>query len=428
MPQTFQLGKRMLHEAFAQGLTLSQLLEREDPTSSYPVHERGMDAYQRQLARLDIRTQSDMTLGAPAHNFGRFWETDELGSGEERMVLASEFLNRTYRRACAMQVRRVAHGGFDKSGRVTEVTGGIRLPYDPPTTFDLYPPDIESALRYSVPAPSMLSYLVAITRIINGEASYALYLTDNVQAQADARMARVQEYAEIPAMRVATSETPTRVAKYGRRVDMSYEIMRRISMDLISFYIELIAAVASREKEDQAVDVLINGDGNASTAATSVNGSTYDAAAAGALTLKMYLTWLLSAFTRPYAANVLVGRPAAIVAAALLNAGSANIMAVTQVASIWPNALNFTIPRATINGLVFIDNNTVAANTLLGIDSRYALEMLIEAGSEIAETERVMSQQYTSIIISENVGFDIMIKQKVGAANQTLAQILAYTA
>jgi hypothetical protein len=206
--------------------------------------------------------------------------SDELGSKDERSVLASEWLSRQYRRASIVRARRLAHGAFDRNGRFDDQ--GVRLPFDPVTTYDLYPPAIAPGLRFAAIQPSMLEYLVAMTRVISSETSYALYLTDNVQAFADARLARVEEYAEVPAMRVQTSEVPTRVKKYGRRIDMSYEQMRRMSMDMISFYIEYIAAVASREKEDQAIDVLVNGDGNASTSATNTNGSTLDAAAAGA--------------------------------------------------------------------------------------------------------------------------------------------------
>jgi hypothetical protein len=81
-----------------------------------------------------------------------------------------------------------------------------------------------------------------------------------------------------------------------------------------------------------------------------------------------------------------------------------------------------------MDGVVLIDNTTVAANTLLGVDGRYALEMLLEAGSDIVETNKIIQNQYNQIVITENVGFDILIKQKNGANNQTLGQTLAYTA
>jgi len=414
----------MLDTAYSDGVSLSQLLEREDPTGALPPHEQFCDAFTRQLMRLDIRTASDPVMGAPAHNFGRFFEDDELGTKDERSIMASEWLNRTYRRAAMIRPDRQSWGNIDKNGRIKDT--GRRLPFDQVTSYDLFPPAIAPGIRYAQVQPSMLEYLVALTRTINAEATYALYLTDNVQAFADARMARVEEYAEVPAMRVATSEVPTRVKKYGRRIDMSYEVMRRMSMDMVTFYVEYIAAVASREKEDQALDVLINGDGNAGTAATSVSGSTLDAAAAGKLTLKMYLLWRMKKFTRPYTATAIAGLAEAAVDVLLLTSGSANL-APGAIDRAMPSAFNYTIPRSTLDGVVLIDNPTVASNVLLGVDGRYALEMLLEAGSEIAETNKIISNQYNQIVITENVGFDILIKQKVGAATQTLAQLLAYT-
>lgn len=429
MATDFALTRALLDEAGRERTNLSQKLEQLDPTSKYPAHEQNIDAFTRQLIRLDIRTASDPISGMPAHTWERFYESDKDGSRDERSLLASEFLNRTYRKAAAIRpINGFGNGAFNKDGRFSAIDGGVRVPFDPVTTYDLYPPAIAPGIRAAQIQPSMLNYLVAMTRVINSEASYALYLTDNVQAFADARMPRVEEYGEVPAMRVQTSEVPTRVKKYGRRVDMSYEQMRRMSIDMVSFYVNYIAAVAAREKEDQAIDVLVNGDGNSGTSATSTNGSTLDSGAAGVLTLKMWWRFRMKQFTRPYNANVAIGTEAAIAAILLLSAGSANIAASSYAAGSNSGANNYIVPRSSLDGMVLIDNSTVASNTILTIDNRWALEMLLEAGSDIVETDKIINAQYTSIVITENIGFDILLKQKVGSNNQTMAQILAYTA
>jgi predicted ATPase len=63
MATTFALTRELLDEAYKQKVSLSEFLEREDPTAALPLHEQHMDAFERQLARLDIRTSSDFRYG-----------------------------------------------------------------------------------------------------------------------------------------------------------------------------------------------------------------------------------------------------------------------------------------------------------------------------------------------------------------------------
>jgi hypothetical protein len=323
-------------------------------------------------------------------------------------MLANEWVNRLYRRRAAVNSPIQLAGGWSPAMNRWD-DQGARLTFDVPTSFTEYPPNIAPGLRFQPIAPSMLQYLIAFTRVINGEATYAMKLTSPTTAQADARMVRVEEYAEVPAIRLTTSEVATRVKKYGRRLDMSYEQMRRISLDYVSFVVQYIADQAMIDKENQAVDILINGDGNASTSATNVNGSTYDAAASNKLTLKMYLTWRMSAWTRPTFVNTIVARVADVVNLLMLNAGSANIPAASLLAQSMPDAMSFMVQRQLLDGTIVVDNANVPSGKLLGIDSRYTLEMLLEAGSDITQTEQVINKQYNSIVITENIGFDVFL-------------------
>jgi hypothetical protein len=416
---SFKLGHDLVRDAHEKQMSLSAFLETLDPTSGYPVHERNMDAFQRQLKRLDIRTRSDPGNGLLAHKFSRFFESDAAGTAEERSVLAYEWMRRTHMRYAAIRPRSQVMAGGMRNGVFSD--DGVRgFPMDVPTSFIAMPPALDTELRYQVPAPSMLNYLVARTRLIEGEAEYALYLTDEVVANADAKEVRIEQFAEIPAVRFQTAETATRVKKYGRRLDMSYEQMRRLRIDTVEWAIIFIATKADREKEDQAVDVLVNGDGNSGTAATSVNGTTLDSASANKLTLKMWIAWRLKKWTRPYTPDVVVGRADGLIDIFLLNAGSSNLPQGAYIANSIPGATQYVIPRATLDRVVLIDNDTVAANVLLGVDSRFTLEMLMEVGSDIQEAENVARAQYRSIMFTQNVGFDVIVK----GLNQSLAYTL----
>ena len=261
--------ERSLAEAKNQKLSLSAFLEKEDPTGAYGSGEKS-DAFQRQLALYDIKVANNPITGERAHEFGRFWD-DSDGKGAQRKLLVGEWMNRAYRAA--------SYG---------IVTGERLFDAQAPLSYTVYPPTILPEMRFKQIQPSALPFLVARTRTIQTESFRALYLTDTA-SKTEARMSRVEEGAEIPVATFYTGENASVVRKYGRRLRYTYEQMRRMNIDLVQWGINYVAAVAARDKEDDAIDIIVNGDGNSGTAATSSNGSTYDSGAANKLTLKMLM-------------------------------------------------------------------------------------------------------------------------------------------
>jgi hypothetical protein len=415
----FVMGRELIQDAYKHGMNVSSFLERLDPTTQYPAHERNMDAFERQLAKYDIRTRSDPRSGVVCHAWDRFYETDELGTKEERSALAAEWLSRQYRRATAVAPRNgFAAGEWNsRQGFINDL--GNRFPNaDTPISYTLYPPEVYDQLRYQMLQPSMLNVLVSRIRVINSETFAALYLSDSVSETA-ARMSRVEEFGEIPAVTFTTGEQTIRVKKYGRSLKVSYEQLRRMQLDLVSWAVLYIAAKADRDKEDTAVDVLINGDGNSGTAATSSNGTALDSVSGNKMTLKMWLLWRLL-WRRPYTSNVMIGGNAALVDMFLLSAGSANLGPIMYLGANVPDAVNVRMARTTLDGLLAVDNSTVPANQLLAVDSNWTLEMAQEAGADIVQTDQIMQNQYNQIMITESVGFCIATKGQ--------NRILAYTA
>lgn len=410
MPFDFVMSRDLVHDAYNNGMTLSAFLERLDPSDQYTGADRQMSAFERQLARYDIRTQSDPINGIVAHTLERFYQDDENGSREERAALLTEWMSRQFRQYTRVYPR---NGMAAQQG--ARGSEGARFPVDVPVNFTLYPPAVFDQLRYQMLQPSALNYLIARTRLIDSQTFKALYLSDSVAVTA-AKMTRIEEFGEVPVVQFTTAELSSDVKKYGRRLKISYEQDRRMSLDMVSWAIAYIAAQADVDKEATAVDILVNGDGNSGTAATNTNGSTLDAAAAGALTLKMWLKWRYL-WTRPYTANVIVATSNSLVDTFLLNAGSANLAAAAIVGSNMNNAVNVQPVRTVLDGVLAVDNSTVAASTLVGIDANYTLEMIMEAGANIIETDRVISAQYTDIVLTESIGWAVATKGQ----NRTLA-------
>ena len=409
MAQDFVLNQSMYREAYKRGMTLSAFLEGLDPTSKYSQGEqRSMgDAFQRQLARLDIRTKSVPDAGMGAHSWERFWD-DSDGLGAERSVLAAEWLSRQYRSAA--RVYPISDAGVR--------TGENRmLSTNQPISDVLWPFSFDGGMRYQQLEPSLLSYLVGRTRSVDSDVFTAFYLADSA-SETQARMKRVSEYAEVPAMRITGADASIRVKKYGRRLQASYESMRRMSLDLVAWAVRYIAAKADNDKFLTALDVIVNGDGNSGTAATNTNGTALDAASNNLLTLKMWLAYGML-WKRPHQANVVIGMDAGILALLLLSAGTANLPPQTLVTA--SGALGqVALAKPIYGGMVAINDSSAPSVKLVGIDNRYTLEMVNEIGADIVETDRIIQRQYEEVVLTETVGFDIM----------TLGQnrTLAYTA
>lgn len=395
------VNQRSFDEAKKLGISYSQFLEQQDPSSEY---KDGTDAFQRQLALADIRTVNNPYTGERAHTLERFYDVDEKFG--DRKFLLPEFMNRVYRKAAA-------DAEFGKT-RLWENSLT-------PVSYTVSPPTVDNELRYKEVQPSVLPLLVARTRTIQGESFRSLFLTDST-AQGAARLRRVAEGAAIPKVSFSYSENTNLVHKYGRALQWTYEQARRTTIDMVSWAIGYIAAVSVRDKEDDAIDILVNGDGNSGTAATANSGSTYDGAASGALTLKMLMNFRLQAFTRPYQSTIVIGRPASLTSLFLLNAGSANLPvgAIVGNNTTNMNPASFTMARTTLDGLVAIDSTVVAANALLFIDGRFTLEMIKEANSDVVQTEQVFANQWNNMYFTENVGWAIALKDQNQLLNYTV--------
>lgn len=424
MPMDFDVSRELIADAYDHGMTVSDFMEVLDPSSDYAPHERVFDAYQRQLIRLDIRPETDLVE--------RFYD-DEGGQGEQRRAMFPEYLSRVYRDCTRVVARNGGFGLLGKDGKALRRQfkrlpaelgaprfddGGVRFPTgDVIPSFSLYPAATPFELRFQQLIPSALNVLIARTRPVAAGDFRALYLVD-AAAQTAARMGRVAEYADLPVVRFDTGENAIALRKYGRRIQISYEAIRRMAIDMLNWSVMYVAAKADADKEATIIDVLINGDGNSGTAATSTNGSTLDAAAAGALTLKMWTAFRFL-WDRPYASNVVYGTKTALTLLLLLQAGSSNIGPRALTEQNVPDLTNIRLFRNTFDAVVAVDNANVTANNLGAVDANWSAEMVSEVGADIVQSDLIIQGQYNEIAISETIAFDIATKGQ--------NRLLAYT-
>lgn len=375
-------GAIELHrEALEGGMPLSRYLETLDPSD--PKEHGGLDAFGRQLQLAGIVTRSDPEAGYWASEASAFFETP---AGR---ALYPEFFARQWRKvAFATPQQRAILLSSDG------IVGGWDRPYA-----DTGGPRWNNQLEPAIP----LSEIVAVTTPIRGEDYRSLYMTYDA---AQLRMFRVGESAEIPIATLATSERSIRLRKYGRGLRATYEQLRRMRVDKLAWWIRWTAVQSEIDKVAAALTVLVSGDGNANTAATEYDLTTLDAAATpGTLTLKAWLNFRLQ-FEPPYMLTTVLAQIDETLQLIMLNSGSANVpLTGYNLAGI---GFGLTPINSTADGVRYGWTTEAPDDYFVGFDRRFALEHVVEIGSEISETERYITNQTQVLTMTENSAFAIL--------------------
>lgn len=181
------------------GTSFTQTLEELDPSEHYKgTSLEGMDAFQRQLKRFDIRVK-----GAGSDCVEKFFHTTESA------VLFPEFVSRVVRQ------------GLEEGSILPDITATV-------TRFD--------GMDYRSIA--------------------------SIPSEEDKALRRVEEGARIPETSIRTQENLVRLHKRGRMLVASYEAIRFQRLDLFSVTLRQIGAYIGKMHLKDAMEVIDKGDGN----------------------------------------------------------------------------------------------------------------------------------------------------------------------
>jgi len=314
---------------YAQKEGFTGALEALDPSPQYKgTPLEGLDAYQRQLKRFDIRAG-----GAGSDTVEKFFQTSDSAA------LFPEYVSRAVRR------------GMEQADILPRITAAV-------TTID------------------GLDYRSITSSPTEDEKSLKV----------------VAEGASIPETMVRTQENLVRLHKRGRMLVASYEAIRFQRLDLFTVTLRQIGAAIARAQLRDAVDVLVNGDGNANAAETA------DTAVAGTLTYADIVGfWNLF---DPYELNALIASPD--VAVKILN-----------IAEFKDAAAGFrfqsTGGQITPLGADLMKSPAVEAGMLVGLDKTCALEM-VKAGDIATEYDKLIDRQLERAAITCTAGFAKIFK------------------
>ncbi|MBQ9680446.1 MAG: phage major capsid protein [Ruminococcus sp.] len=309
---------------YQSGKSLTKILESLDPSENYKgTALEGLDAFSRQLKRFDIKVS-----GKGSDTIEKFFVTSNSAA--------------------------------------------------------LFPEYVSRAVNAGKEEANLLGDIVATVTQIDGMdyRSCTSSLSDD-----DKTMKRVAEGAFIPATEIKTNDNLVHLHKRGRMLVASYEALRFQRIDLFTVTLKQIGAYIARSQMADAVDVILNGDGNNNACGT------VSPASSGSLSYADLIS-MWSALT-PFELNTVLA--------------STNAMTALLTMSEMKDAvagLNFQGSGKMITplGANLIHTTALSGNNLIGLDKNCALEMVI-AGDVAVDYDKLIDRQLERATISCIAGF-----------------------
>ncbi len=306
------------------GKTLTQVLEELDPSEAYAGTEyANLDAFSRQLKRFDIKVS-----GKGSDTVEKFFQTSDSAA--------------------------------------------------------LFPEYVSRAVNTGMQQLDVLPNIVATTTKIDGM-DYRSITSE--PSGDDKELKPVNEGAFIPQTVIKTQENLVKLHKRGRMIVSSYEALRFQRLDLFTVTLKQIGAYIARSQLNDAVSVLLGGDGNNNPC------EGIYAASEGSLTYDDLLG--LWAQLSPYALNTIIA-PTALMQ---------QILAMPEMKDATAG-LNFqgTGKMVTPMGATLIHVPELDSGTLIGLDKNYALEM-VQAGEVLVDYDKLIDRQLERATVSCIAGF-----------------------
>ena len=247
----------------------------------------------------------------------------------------------------------------------------------------LFPEYIARAVKVGMEEANILPDITATETRIEGMD----YRSITSVPEDEKKLKRVAEGAAIPSTTVKTQDSLVQLHKRGRMLVASYEAIRFQKLDLFSVTLRQIGAQIGRMHLEDAINVVINGDGNNNAAAST------ETAVEGKLTYDDLLAFWNS--FEPYQLNTLL-------------VGSDTMLKLLKMSQMQDAAagLDFhgTGKLITPMGAKVLRTSAVPEGTIIGLDRNYALEM-VKAGDVTVEYDKLIDRQLERAAITTISGY-----------------------
>ena len=314
---------------YTSGRSLTEVLEELDPSENYKGSSlEGLDPFQRQLKRFDIKVG-----GAHSDPVMKFFETSDSAA--------------------------------------------------------LFPEYVSRAVKQGIDFSDKLKDIVATKTIINGM-DYRSVVSEPTDDEKELKP--VAEGAALPQTNVRTSENLVKLIKRGRMLVASYEAIKYQKLDLFTVTLRQIGAHIAREQLKDAVNVIVNGDGNNNAA------STVSLTTSGTLTYADLIK--LWAGLAPYELNTMLA-PTDMMQ---------KLMGLSEMKDALAG-LTFqgTGRMITPLGAKLLHIPSMTSGSIIGLDKNCALEM-VQSGNIVMDSDKLIDRQLERASISCIAGFAKIIK------------------
>ena len=312
------------------GRTFTQVLEAMDPSENYRgTALEGLDAFQRQLKRFDIHVK-----GGGSDMVEKFFHTTDSS------VLFPEFVSRVVRQ------------GMEEN--------------------------------------NILPAITATTTNFNGMDYRSIA---SVTSDDEKKLKLVDEGGQLPQTVMKTQENLVKLHKRGRMLVASYEAIRFQRLDLFSVTLRQIGSHIARMHVEDAIGVILSGDGNNNAADAYTVGTTPIGGTAGSLSYDALLDFW--AQFDPYTMNTML-------------VGGDTMLKLLKLDELQNplTGLNFqgTGTLTTPLGATLLRTSAMPAGKLIGLDKNYALEM-VTSGDVMVEYDKLIDRQLERAAITSISGF-----------------------
>lgn len=248
----------------------------------------------------------------------------------------------------------------------------------------LFPEYVARAVRQGMEENNILPLMTAAETRISGM-DYRSIASTPTEEEKSLKM--VAEGAMIPETRVSAQENLVKLHKRGRMLVASYEAIRFQKLDLFSVTLRQIGAQIGRMHLEDAIDVILNGDGNNNPAKTT------NTAGEDELSYDDLLEFW-NGF-EPYQLNTIL-------------AGSDMMLKLLSLSQMQDAAAGLTFHGTgkliTPMGAKVLRTSAVPEGRLIGLDRNYALE-LVKAGDVSVEYDKLIDRQLERAAITTISGF-----------------------
>lgn len=259
----------------------------------------------------------------------------------------------------------------------------------------LFPEYVSRAVKQGMEQADILPDIVATVTNIDGMDYRSVA---SVLSEDDKSLKVVSEGASIPQTVVKTQENLVKLHKRGRMLVSSYEALRFQRLDLFTVTLNQIGAYIRRAQLNDAIDVLLSGDGNSNACELiSVDNSNTGVAYGDLLKLWAKLT--------PYELNTILAPTDAM----------KKILSMTEMKDSHAG-LNFqgTGKMVTPLGANLFHAPSIDSNRIIGFDKNCALEM-VQAGDVVTDYDKLIDRQLERAAISCTAGFAKIFNESVKA-------------